>query len=1347
MRAKRGAGQKVMMSGSRHNRPAESSRVPPLAREYISAIATDRELDRFMALSSTASSGASGSTHSCALGSVQPPGCASMENESRPESGHRRRTKCSDHPSRERSVSPPPSKHTISQFPSPKSQVTQAKPDEYTIIPIVLASSPSFRSVAVTQTMSQSAEDIRTPTKSPQMQNKKTQTPESVLKSHKRLEWDPAADVGYCKRAMSMSNISTLERSVLEDCGWRQPTEQRPETDLDGVQPHEAEEPSPMLDKPTPPLACSTFVNRSERMKSLNSRMESSLSSNKGDSRKKCKSKSRRQDSEVSSCQTDCRSSSRKESTQGSSEAKDIRGNFSTEGTQCSFNRNDTEIDSIMEEEGSIGSRRKDDLRISSRVQDPQISSRRPSVSSSQRESLSSYRRDDSRLNSPNSSRLGSQVSSRVESSRASSRRESQTTSLYGSSSATSFDYHMHMQQEVEVVKQNQRRQQEKEVEPQEQLEKEQHQNDMQQEEENGKELRDKDHHSETKQQGNQPLTRDQRKAEQRQEKDHQPEREQQRIQKLTRDQRKAEQRQEKDHQPEREQPGVQQLTRDQRKAIQREKEREQERQYTAAQFEKIRSNRRHANKENQQPENPVVNPSTASTSATSLDIGSGSRPRGELDLGIDLLCSLVRSRSLSQGQKKKLVRDIARRISCLELTESSTSLRSLSISSKEQLKVPTGSLQQAAPTSTNHSSSRSSSKAERIALPVPAPRKRTVIGTSSPLPESLSYSGSTSGSGEVITQKTNVPTRAASTDADIEPLNLQDWLNPMTLSEIEFEERLKGGTDSERRRQLHWVKTEIHRMQGFKNLLESISLPSKSHKEPNTESEPSVDQFQSAATAAQIPSSMRCMGDQKERPDKEYHLQQGMAAEAVKEMENSGTATTPAPPVRIESVGVNLTNSDPSTLPAPPPTQPPPLPPHLYQQNLQNRKKMATPLLASSRSTSGGARSESVCSFVQQRQRQFREHYQNQQQQQFVLLQQQKLYQLQKQLNQQRDILTQRQQHCGQCAQCGHQRTCVHQQHCPKFQRHPQEAQDQHDEREQYMQMQYAQAAGSAYATPLQSGNSGADKNEAIYYQVVNSQGVASYVQATMVSTGTQNEASATGGAEGSAITRSTTTTTNSLSSMMCISSDMSVPMGLMNTCETTTTTTTHQYDDVACQRVRRGHKETRMNAESMQRQTLQVRPRAISYVIQFTPTGSSEVLGEMPSLQDQLQLARPEFCANAKQRKAILNEMQMIRNVRRQELDNVLNQSPSMEALNRHLDQLPPPAISRVRLFTTREMKAITSKRCKNLPEVLAAQSRQQEERRRRSNRLMRDVFNKSLKSRVASGKISLNHSVAII
>ncbi|EDV45821.2 AF4/FMR2 family member 4 isoform X2 [Drosophila erecta] len=1251
------------MSSSRHRKPTKSSRVPPQAREYISAMAEDRELERFMAFSSTASSGASGSTHSCALGPVLPPRCASVEHGLRPESGHRRRPKSSDHaPDKEKAeeqllelpLSPPISKHTISQSACPKSKVTPTKSDEYTIIPILLASSPSFRPVAATQTMSQSADDLRTPTKSPQMQSKKTQTPESALKSHKRLEWDPAADVGYCKRALSTSNISTLERSVLVDCGWRQPTQQRAEADTD-MQRQEAVQPLPMLDKPTPPLACSTFVNRSDRLKPTMDSLDSSLSSRKGDSREKSQSKSRREDSGSSSRHKDSRSSSRKDSMQSSS--KEIG-----KGTQCSANREGSLIDSTNE--GAIDSRRNEDLRLSSRVQDPQISSRRASESSSRRESLSSYRRDDSRLNSQNSSRLGSRVSSRAENSRSSSMRESQATSLYGSSAASSFDYHIHGEQEFKVVKQDQGRQNEKGDETKEQLEKEQQPKDLRQGEPKRKEQRDKDEHLE------------------------------------------------------REQKGIQKLAREQRKAEQREKEREQERRYTAAQFEKILGSRRHENKENQQPQNPSTGETAnASTSSSSIEIGSGGRPRGELDLGIDLLCSLVKTRSLSQGQKKKLVRDIARRIACLDLAESSTSLRSLS-NTKEQLKVSTGSQQrQDAATNTTQSSSRSSSKAERIALPVPAPRKRGTAGTPSPLPASLTHSGSTSASREVITQKTNVPTReAASTDADVEPSDLQEWLNPMTQSEIEYEQRLKGGTDSERRQQLNWIDTEIRRLEGLQKLLFNTiaTLPNSSHIEAG----------------------------------KEYLLPQEMQADAFEEVDNPETPATPPPPVRIESVGATLREL-PQT-PAPTPPAPPPPPPHLNQQKPQNRKKMATPVLASSSSTSGGGRSESVCSFVQQRQRQFREHYQNQQQQQLLLLQQQKLHQQQKQLNQQKDLLKQKQQRCAHCAHCGHQRTHVHQQHCPYRRQHQEATQDQHDEREHYMQMQYAQAAESANATPLQSGSAGyscADSKEAIYYQVVNSQGAASYVQATMVSTGAQNEASATGGAGGSAISRSTTTTTSSSTSMMCISSDMSIPMGMVNTCETTTTTTTHQYDDVACQRVRRLHKETRKNAERMQRQTLHVRPRAIAYSIQFTPTGDSEVFPETRSLQDQLQLARPEFCAKSKQRKAILNEMQMIRNHRRQELDNLLCENTSLETLDRRLQQLPPPATSRLRIFTTKQMKAMTTKRCQSLPEVLAAQNRQQEERRRRCNRLMRDVFNKRLHNRVANGQISLNHSMAII
>ncbi|KAH8368442.1 hypothetical protein KR084_011773, partial [Drosophila pseudotakahashii] len=1263
----------VEMSSSRHRKPAKSSRVPPQAREYITELAEDRELERFMAFSSTASSGASGSTHSCPLGTVLAPGFVSTEHAPRPQTTHRRRTRSRECPPANGEAEeqllelpPPPatSKAVPAQLSTAKTQGTQAKSDEYTIIPILLTSSPSQRPVAATQTMSLSVEDLRTPTKPPkEMQTKKTQTPESALKSHKRLEWDPAADVGYYKRAVSTSNISTLERSVLEECGWRQPIQQRSETDLDRLHRQEAEEPSPMPDKPAPPLASSTFVNRSDRPKPSSSRLGSlgsSLSSRKEDSEEIPHSRSRKEDSSTSSRLKDSRSSSKKESAHGSSVKEDTQGNSTKSDSHKSSRQEDAHRE-MSRKEDSLSSSRKDDLRLSSRVQDPQVSSRRASLASTQRESLGSYRRDDTRLNSQNSSRMGSQISSRVENSRSSSRRESQATSLYGSSAASSFDYHIYMEQDLEKQKQ-------KENEPREQVE--------------------------NKQQPKDPRPREPKRKEQ------------------------AEKDKQTSHHHERDQKRVQQLAKDQRKAEQREKEREQERQYTAAQFERILGSRRHDNKENQQPQNSVVHPPSTTapapasiSSTSSLEMGSG--PRGELDLGIDLLCSLVKTRSLSQGQKKKLVRDIARRISCLDLAESGSSLRSLrsnqSSNTREQPK-------EQIPVQRQDMATNTSQTGELATLPVPAPRKRATTGaTPSPLPTSFSNSGSTSASHEVITQKANdqAPTRdAASTDADgdAEPSDLQEWLNPMTQSEIEYEQRLKGGVESERKNQLNWIDTEIRRLQALQKLLvdTNSALPRSSVQ---IETEQGSGILLSAVPSVQMHDSERRSGGQNE---------------------STPTGTAPQPPVRIESVGTRELSPTPGT----PPTPPPPPPPHLNQQKPQSRKKMATPVLHSHSSTSGGGRSESVCSFVQQRQRQFREHYQNQQQQQLLLLQQQQLYQQQKQLYQQK-----------QQQKRGHQATYVHRPSCSQYQRI-----QKPEEQEQYMQMQYAQAAGSTYATPHLSGSAGyscADnEGAAIYYQVVNSQGASSYVQAAMVVAGTSpNEGAAGAAAIGSGTSRSTTTTTSSSSSMMCISSDMSIPMGMVNTCETTTTTTTHQYDDVACQRVRRLAKEARRHPESMQRQTLQVRPQAIAYVIQFTSSGGSEVLPETLSLQDQLQLARPEFCAKSKQRKAILNQMQMIRNVRRREMDNLLGQNTSLETLDRRLLQLPPPATSRLRIFTTREMKAMTTKRCQKLPEVLAAHNREQEERRRRCNRLMRDVFNKRLQSRVANGQLSLNHSRTII
>ncbi|XP_017038913.1 LOW QUALITY PROTEIN: Alstrom syndrome protein 1 homolog a, partial [Drosophila ficusphila] len=1309
------------MSSSRHRKPAKSSRVPPQAREYITELAEDRDLERFMAFSSTASSGASGSTNSCALAAILPPGitCPPKESGSRPGSGHRRRIRSSECPAGQEDAEgqllklppSPPLNIPISQEAKPqKTLKIQSKPDEYTIIPIILADSQSLRPVAATQTMSLSVEDLRTPTKPPkEMHTKKTQTPESAIKSHKRLEWDPAADVGYYKRAVSTSNISTLERSVLEECGWRQPIQQRSETDLDRLQRQEAEaeEPSPLKDKPTQPLASSTFVNRSARGKCSTSglgSLASSLGSRKDDTPEVSGSGLKQGDSCASSQQKHSRCSSRRESAHSNSQNETSRGSSIKESAEISSPKEDK---SRKEEtkEASLNNRNKEedstkekDLRISCRVQDSQVSSLRASMSGSRRESLGSYKRDDSRLNSQNSSRMGSRMSSRLGDSRSSSRRESQGSSLYGSSAASSFDYHTHMdEQEKQLAKQEQqKRKQQVQEEREDHQQKEQTETENQQLDEVGKK-------------------RDEYMKQRRM-----------------------------------------QLEEELRKAEQREKEREQERQYTAAQFEKVLSSRRRENKENQQPPKPPkptkpANPSSNAAASTSTSSSAGMEsaggPRGELDLGIDLLCSLVKTRSLSQGQKKKLVKDIARRISCLDLAESSSSLRSLksnhSSNSKEQGKGATPPLQrQDVATNTTQTAPPNSPKSKPSAstLPVPAPRKRRTTGTTpSPVvPPSFSTSGSTSASHEVITQKTNVPTReAASTDADAEPSDLQEWLNPMTQSEIEYEQRLRGGLDSERRHQLGWIETEIRRLQALQKLLGDamtmLPLPRCNNTvqiETDKGSSCPGDKLISAVPSVQLPSSSeRGSGGQEE--GKEI---QGTAR----------TSRTPQPPVRIESVRVPPKELPPvpttsmSTSESPPTPPPPPPPPHLHQQKpQQNRKKMDTPVLVVSHSSSsgGGARSESVCSFVQQRQRQFREHYQNQQQQKLLLLQQQQLIQ-QQNLYHQQQLQEQGIYH-------------HHRQHCPQHQRPKQheEQQQEQEEEEQYLQMQYAQATRSAYATPphlsASAGYSCADNERAIYYQVVNSQDATSYVQAAMVATSLPNERIEQAKNATSAMGRSTTTTTSSSSSsMLCISSEISIPMGMVNTCETTTTTTTHQYDDVACQRVRRVPRKAAssiLHPVEMQRQTLQVRPQAIAYVIQFTATGGSEVLPETRSLQDQLQLARPEFCAKSKERKAILNEMQMIRNVRRQELDQLLGESTSLETLDRRLLQLPPPATSRLRIFTTREMKALTTKRCQSLPEVLAAQSRREEERRRRCNRKMRDVFNKRLQSRVANGQLA--------
>ncbi|KPU75217.1 uncharacterized protein Dana_GF20859, isoform B [Drosophila ananassae] len=1173
------------MPGHKHSRKqAQSSRIPSQARDYISEVAVDRELERYMIFSSTASSG---STNSCVLHQVPAP--EAMANNS---SGN-----CSESPTKNRTTKkgaphpkplapppppPPPPGHSapkkIKIRPRLKEKRISSDDEVITVIPIEMATKKAFQAVAATQTQSVSAEDLRTPTKkSPEMRTKKTQTPESALKSHKRLEWDPSADVGYYKRAVSTSNISTLERSVLESSNWRQPCSETDLTRDRGTSPMAPEKPTP------PPLASSTFVNRSQRAVSAHPVPISNQSS----------LKSAHTSREDSNKLDSVRSSSRKENS-------------------------------------------------SRHVSMPPAESR----ASSRRESLIPESQPSSR-------------SSRLLDSRLSSRQESQATSLYGSSAASSFDYNNHPMPE-EVMPWPAKAQQ--------------------------------------------PL-----------------------LEKIIQ---------------------TDQQNKEKRRAEQREKEKEKEREYTAAQLEKA-LNKRNRNKENRQP--VVSNSSTTSTAE--------SAPKGDLDLGIELLCSLVNSRSLSETQKKKLVRDIAKKISCLDLAESRPdnqshqtqtdnasvpvaaplqsqdaamntsqrySRRSSSISMRKSPvlyvemvgsrpnnrnhqtqtdKVPEPLQHREMATNTSEVASRRSSSlssVERsVPAPVPAPRKRTTALTP-PLPptaNSLSSGTSTSVSHEVITQKKNspAPQAEASTDADVADAVMAEWLHPMTQSEIEYEGRQKTGLHAERMEKLKMLDEEIRRMQLLREELATF-LNDLPKLRPRTADRNEV--LFVVEPVFQVADSPTPSGVDSTAPNPPPRR-----------------ASLSGPPRELPQIPTSSSTVTRSTSPALEAGEapPPPVPPH------QMRCKIVTPVLRSS--SSGG--SESVCSFVKQRRREFNEHYQSLQKQQLLLVQQQqKELELQLKQKQQRPSQTHRGNRMAR------------------------------QEKSPYIQMNhYTQAHVQTqtrrdYCCP--------DKEEAaVYYQVVNSHEATGY-----------RETKGGGNASSSSTTTTTTTTTttNSSSSVMCsvLSSDMSVPMGMMNTCETTTTTTTHQYDDVACHRIhhiRRTKRKPETEDESdecMRRQMLHICPSGVAYLIEFVSKNDLREIATPPmSLQDQLYQARPDFCIKSKERKAILNKMQALRNMRRRDMEQLLmNEDMSVEAMDKKLMELPPPAtyfsnlnIGQLRVFSTRNMKAMTSRRCRDLPEVVAAKNREKEEKRRRCNRLMREVFNKRLKKRVAEGQVSHNHSVTMI
>uniref|UniRef100_A0A0K8VQ17 ALMS motif domain-containing protein n=1 Tax=Bactrocera latifrons TaxID=174628 RepID=A0A0K8VQ17_BACLA len=923
-----------------------------------------------------------------------------------------------------------------------------------------------------------------------------------------------------------------------------------------------------------------------------------------------------------------------------------------------------------------------------------------------------------------------------------------------------------------------------------------------------------------------------------------------------------------------------------------------------------------------------VLSENKENSSSTSSLINSP-----QLDLGIQLLCSLIDARSLSQKQKKRLVRDIVKRISTLnadddgdaaeiaaahisnaltaqmekcetsknenkeatpktsssvtvgrtgkstmDMSEIASNLpSSTSSEGLDERLIRVDVLKKPSPPTTStkaraHLAAENTENVQKLHIPhtrisagtqvekvdVPQPKYSNMqeipesaetqknslpnepVNVNEGTDKDSSASKASSTSKDVTTQKAliNIESGGASdTDIDVAAHStMREWLNPMTQSEIEYEQKKLEMAkvaakrnklakcfaiekiEPERKSQLQWIQSEIERLETLRCLLLKPNIERENSLEiheliplngeklydtvfTDTKLTSTTSSTTNSAHSSENDKAMQEIEviieessedviklDEKTKSSKQRKRETQIIYEKPVETTNTYdnlvpgkalfrtmTETVTTKKEQVLPPALKLTDESPST------AQPKQLPSAKHSQ--QQRSKIDTP---SGDSHDG----ESVGSFAQQRKREFLEQYRMKKRSHYESL----LHQQQQMLiQQQQQIIHELQQRCNTITHTPAAPTAGH----------------------------YSVPRNMPINAYCQCGSTQHPAYHQVYYHQQHN---------NMCTTQARTNIKCSQPAQppcpppcpprvqsqqGNAINYSHKTQTihseQSTSSIFCISSEVSIPMGSSST-TSSTTTTTHQYDDVAAvtaaapevavqtgDSLRRSQpifgRRIQYNSAHMcvpqyfaynpqpvcsgQSICVQVKPKAIAYVIQFekkttsstttttttTTTSATSVASnqykKMPSsesndflhedaeacaLQDYLVRAKPQFIAHTKERKAILNQIQMLRQERGKELRDII-ENASENSLETRLQHLPPPATKRLRIFATKEMKAMTQRHCENLPEVLKQRERKREERRRQGNRLIRDLFNQRLQRRVRIGKLSLNHSKTVI
>lgn len=583
----------------------------------------------------------------------------------------------------------------------------------------------------------------------------------------------------------------------------------------------------------------------------------------------------------------------------------------------------------------------------------------------------------------------------------------------------------------------------------------------------------------------------------------------------------------------------------------------------------------------------------------------------------------------------------------------------------------------------------------------------------------------------DLTTQKFIAPTNELNnSNTDAEQPTMREWLNPLTQSEIEYEEKKrqemkkkaeaqkeklmkKTKNDSGRIQQLNWIENEIKRLECLKHLLlkdetsniTDSSLESHIPKDnypinDSTQTEKLYDTVYSDKSSVLSESAERLVKEieiiLEESHEDVINLNDNMKRtkdrkkeiQIIYEQEKSySKEKTKKPKAKFhtlkESINIseeqliNKTDSE------------------IFNKCREQREKMDTP------STEKSQETESLRQMVQQRKREFMEAYKTKKQNHYEALKQQQQKQDYKYLNIQQQV------------------------------NENSSAESQHYSEPRTLTRKYLTTDASYDYTrqplPLISKQRETQmktldpKRTNISYNMANNKQTENKItESSVINT---------------ANSQTTTTTSSSTPSMFCMSSE-EVSAAIASTSTTSnyndvsTTTTSRSIPGVAVQTTDSlllskpiyGPQQSSVSLKPHYSSTsckpacVQVKPKGIAYVIEFndnktasytdvnsndlktiSKTNSNNSINSKETnntkesepqltLQEHLEKSKPKFLQHSKERKAILNQLQAMRQERDRQLREIIDNT-SFNSLERRLQYLPPPPIRKFKKNTLSE------------------------------------------------------------